>query len=63
MNPVSAEQSQETILFTSVELKWFHLVMKKQPLWEMGFIQAIHKQHTIWKHGPTKHQCWVFAYD
>lgn len=51
MNPVSAEKSLETILFTSVKLKWFCLVMKKQPLWEMGFIQAIllDKQHTIWK--------------
>lgn len=65
MNPVSAEQSMGTTLFTSVELKWFWLVMKKQPVWEMGFIQAIllDKKHIIWKHSFTKHQCWAFAYD
>lgn len=51
------------ILFTSVELKRFCLILKQQHPWEMGFIQAIllDKQDITGKHGPIKHQCWVIC--
>lgn len=62
-NPVPPEQRLEKNLFSSVELKFFCLIMKKQHPWEMAFIQAIplDKTGTIWNHSHTKHQCWVFV--